>query len=115
MSEMNEWIKWIEESISKKLIKYYKYEHFSNIQEIGTGSFGKVYRTNWKTSHQYFTLKSLLNINDIAIKELVHEVITKYICILRSSLNVLLGRMNINLGTSWLVQYHTCMIRNRAL
>ena len=80
MSEINnKWINWIEETISKKHIKCYEYEHFSNIQEIVTGGFGKVYRANWKNSNQYFALKSLLNINDIAIKELVHEVIMKYI------------------------------------
>ena len=79
MSEMNEWINWIEEAISKRHIKCYEYERFRNIQEIGTGGFGKVYRANWKNSNQYLALKSLLNINDVAIKELVHEVITKYI------------------------------------
>jgi len=76
MSEMNGWVNWIEEANSKKHIKYYDYEHFSNIQEIGTGCFGKVYRANWKNSNQYFALKSLLNINDVIIKEIIHEVIT---------------------------------------
>ena len=96
MSEMNEWINLIEEAISKKHIKHYKYKEFKNIQEIGTGGFGKVYRANWKNSHQYFALKSLLNINDVVIKELVHEVITRiylhttkpFICI--SGLKVIL-------------------------
>ena len=49
----NEWINWIEEAISKNHIKYYEYEHFSNIQEIGCGTFGKVHRVNWKNSHRY--------------------------------------------------------------
>jgi len=84
MSEINEWINWIEEAISKNHIKHYEYKEFKNIQEIGTDDFGKVYRANWKNSNQYFALKSLLNINDVAIKELVHEVITKYIYILRN-------------------------------
>ena len=85
MSEINnKWINWIEEAISKRHIKHYEYEEFKNIQEIGIGGFGKVYRANWKNSHQYFALKSLLNINDVVIKELVHEVITKYIYILRN-------------------------------
>ncbi|PKC62012.1 kinase-like protein [Rhizophagus irregularis] len=30
----NEWINWIEESIAKKQIKYYDYNHFNNIQEL---------------------------------------------------------------------------------
>ena len=31
----NEWIDWIEKAISKKYIKYYEYNHFYNITEIG--------------------------------------------------------------------------------
>lgn len=78
MSEMNEWINWIEEEVvSKKHIKHYEYKYFSNIQEIGISSFGKVYRSSWKNSDQYVALKSLLKFDNIIIKELVHEVITK--------------------------------------
>ncbi|GBC05769.1 hypothetical protein RclHR1_06410006 [Rhizophagus clarus] len=69
----NEWINWIEESIAKKQIKYYDYEHFNNIQEIGLGSFGKVYRTNWKNSHSYLALKSFFNFN-VTAKEIVNEI-----------------------------------------
>ncbi|CAB4395942.1 unnamed protein product [Rhizophagus irregularis] len=74
MSEMNEWSKWLDEAVTKKHIKYYEYEHFKNIQVIGFVSFGKVYRTKWKNSYQYFALKSLHNIDEDAIKELVHEI-----------------------------------------
>ncbi|GBB84566.1 hypothetical protein RclHR1_11130003 [Rhizophagus clarus] len=73
ISNSNEWINWIEESIAKKQIKYYDYEHFNNIQEIGSGSFGKVSRTNWKNSHGYLALKSFTNFNDKA-KEIVNEI-----------------------------------------
>jgi len=71
----DEWINWIEEAITKKHIKYYEYEHFSNIKEIGSGSFGKVYRANWKSSPKQFALKSFFNLNYFTIKEIVHEVI----------------------------------------
>ena len=71
----NEWINWIEEAISKKHIKYYEYHHFSDIQEIGSGNFGKVYRANWKNSHRYLALKSFFNLNGITVKEIVNEVI----------------------------------------
>ncbi|GBC14218.2 kinase-like domain-containing protein [Rhizophagus irregularis DAOM 181602=DAOM 197198] len=74
MSEMNEWFKWIEEAIAKKHIKYYEYKYFKNIQEIGIGSFGKVYRAKWKDLPKYFALKSLLNIDEEAIKELINEI-----------------------------------------
>ena len=97
MSEMNEWINWIKEAISKKYIKHYEYKEFKIIQEIGAGGFGKVYYVNWKNSHQYFVLKSLLNINDVAIKELVHEVITKYIYILRNHCDIWLKLFYYNL------------------
>jgi hypothetical protein len=73
IDNFNEWINWIEESIAKKQIKYYEYNHFNNIQEIGFGSIGKVYRANWKNSHSYLALKSFFN-----LKEIVNEVIIIY-------------------------------------
>ena len=73
----NEWVNWIEEAISKKHIKYYEYHYFSDIQEIGCGNFGKVYRVKWKNSHEHLALKSFFNLNNITIKEIVNEVITK--------------------------------------
>jgi serine/threonine protein kinase len=57
------YINWIEEAISKKHIKYYEYENFNNIEEIGSGSFGKVYRANWKSSKSFLALKSFCNFN----------------------------------------------------
>ena len=72
----NEWINWIEEAIYKKHIKYYDYKHFRNVQKIGDGAFGKIYRANWKNSEDYyFALKSLLYPDKATIKEIVHEVI----------------------------------------
>src|SRR5436853_2530574 len=76
----NECINWINESISKKLIKYYEYDHFYNVEEIGSGSFGKVYRANWKNSNKYLALKSFTSLNNTTAKEIVHEVIIlKYV------------------------------------
>ena len=78
LDDLNEWTNWIEEAIAKNYFKYYEYEHFNNIKEIGSGSFGKVYRANWKSSkssHRYFALKSLFNLNSATAKEIVHEVI----------------------------------------
>ena len=71
----NEWINWIEEAISKNHIKYYEYEYFSNLKEIGSGNFGKVYSANWKSSHRHLALKSFFNLNNFTIKEIVREVI----------------------------------------
>jgi hypothetical protein len=71
----NKWIDWIEESITKKRIKYYEYEEFNNIQELGSEGFGKTLRVNWKKSDQYLLLKSFKNFDNLVAKELVHEVI----------------------------------------
>ena len=71
----NEWNNWIDEAISKKLIKYYEFEQFHNMQEIGSGSFGMVYRANWKNSHKYYALKSFISFNNTTAKEIAHEVI----------------------------------------
>ncbi|CAB5205127.1 unnamed protein product [Rhizophagus irregularis] len=70
----NECINWIEESISREYYRFYEQEYFSNVQRIGTGGFGKVYRANWKNSDQYLALKSFFNLDDVTAKEIVHEL-----------------------------------------
>ncbi|CAB4388463.1 unnamed protein product [Rhizophagus irregularis] len=69
----NKWINWIEESISKEYYKLYEHENFSDIQKIGTGGFGKVYRARWNNS-QCLALKSFFNLNNVTAKEIVHEL-----------------------------------------
>ncbi|CAB5191132.1 unnamed protein product [Rhizophagus irregularis] len=70
----NEWNDWIEEAIYKKHIKNYECEYFYNVEEIGYGSFGKVYRANWKNSDKYLALKSFFNFNHATVKEIVNEL-----------------------------------------
>ncbi|GBC06909.1 hypothetical protein RclHR1_07130008 [Rhizophagus clarus] len=70
----NEWINWIEDAIDKKHIKYYKFEDFFNIQEIGKGAFGKVFRANKKMSDQYFALKLFFSLNNATVKQIVNEL-----------------------------------------
>ncbi|CAB5381628.1 unnamed protein product [Rhizophagus irregularis] len=70
----NECINWIEEAISKEYFRLYEHKYFSNVQKIGTGGFGKVYRANWKNSDQCLALKSFFNVDDIIAKEIVHEL-----------------------------------------
>ncbi|GBB93164.1 hypothetical protein RclHR1_02120016 [Rhizophagus clarus] len=70
----DEWINWIEGAITKNYFKHYEYKHFSDIQEIGSGGFGKVYRANWKNSDKYFALKSFFNLNNTTVKEIVNEL-----------------------------------------
>ncbi|CAB4398909.1 unnamed protein product [Rhizophagus irregularis] len=64
----------IEDAISKRLIKYYEFEQFSDLQEIGFGGFGKVYRTSWKNYYKQCALKSFFNFNDSTVKEIVREI-----------------------------------------
>ncbi|GBC05372.1 hypothetical protein RclHR1_00620012 [Rhizophagus clarus] len=70
----NEFSKWIEEALDKEYFKYYEYQNFSDIHEVGSGGFGKVYRARWKNSDQYLALKSFFNINNITLKEVVNEL-----------------------------------------
>jgi len=74
---MNEWTDWIEVAIKNEYLKYYEFKNFSNIKEIGSGGFGKVYRANWKNFGNYLALKSFFNFNNITLKEIVREVISK--------------------------------------
>ena len=71
----NEWVNWIEEAVDKEYFKFYEYKQFSNLQQIGTGAFGKVFRANWKNSEKYFALKSFFNLDNVTVKEIVREVI----------------------------------------
>ncbi|POG64953.1 kinase-like domain-containing protein, partial [Rhizophagus irregularis DAOM 181602=DAOM 197198] len=50
----NEWINWIEESIAKKQIKYYDYNHFNNIQEVG-------FENRSNNSKKYFLVMEYAN------------------------------------------------------
>ena len=71
----DEWINWLEEAIAKEHLKYYEYKFFSNIEKIGSGGFGNVYRAKWKKFENYLALKSFFNLDNVTAKEIVHEVI----------------------------------------
>ncbi|GBC20787.2 kinase-like domain-containing protein [Rhizophagus irregularis DAOM 181602=DAOM 197198] len=70
----NEWVNWIEEAVAKNYFKYYEFDNFRNVQKIGFGGFGEVYRANWKSSRNYLALKSFPDFNDVTIKEIVKEL-----------------------------------------
>ncbi|EXX63134.1 uncharacterized protein OCT59_023770 [Rhizophagus irregularis] len=74
INNSNKWINWIEVAISEDYFKYYDFKNFSNIKEIGSGGFAKVYRANWKNSNQYFALKHFFKPDDAAVKEIAHEL-----------------------------------------
>ena len=67
-------VNWLENFITEKCIKCYKYSDFINVQHIGKGSFGNVVRVNYKTTGNFFALKSFNN-DEITLKEVVNEVL----------------------------------------
>ncbi len=70
---------WIENVIKEGELTCYDYNQFSNIEQIGIGGFGKVYRANWKNGlEQCLALKSFFNLDIVILKEIVHEVNIKY-------------------------------------
>jgi serine/threonine protein kinase len=81
--DINYGIEWIDEAISKEHIKHYEYKNFNNIQEIGSGGYGIVYRADWKNSKKCFALKSF-ELNGATANEVVREVKKKYIYIFYS-------------------------------
>jgi hypothetical protein len=70
----NEWINWIEDAISKNLIKYFEHDRFYNFKDIHSGRNEKISRANWKNFQESFALKIFYDLNKITIKEIVHEV-----------------------------------------
>ncbi|GBC06381.1 hypothetical protein RclHR1_00680025 [Rhizophagus clarus] len=70
----NEWVSLIEDAISKKNLECYEYKHFHNIEKIGNGTSGKVYRANKKNSEQCFALRSFFNLDNATVKEIIHEL-----------------------------------------
>jgi hypothetical protein len=70
----NDWNKWVEEAISRKFIKYYEFERFCNLQKIGFGGFGEVYRANLMNSHKCYAIKIFFNIDNATAKAIAREV-----------------------------------------
>jgi hypothetical protein len=44
--DLNYYTDWLDKSITEEHIKYYEYSDFTNIQQIGKGSYGIVIRVN---------------------------------------------------------------------
>ena len=65
----NEVANWLDETIDGEYFKNYEYEHFSDIQEIGSGRLGKVFHANWKNL-EYLALRSF-TFDNVTVKEIV--------------------------------------------
>ncbi|PKY16549.1 hypothetical protein RhiirB3_428983 [Rhizophagus irregularis] len=61
----------LEQYIKKHDLKYYKYDEFNNIEEIGGGLVGKVYKANWKQNGKMFSI-NVINLNNV--KEIIYEL-----------------------------------------
>ncbi|CAB4376479.1 unnamed protein product [Rhizophagus irregularis] len=73
ISDTNEWAQLIEDAITKDFISYHDYNEFQNLQLIGSGVFGKVYRATWKSQDTIVALKSF-EFNNYVMKEILNEV-----------------------------------------
>lgn len=79
VQDLNYYINWLDKLITEEYIKFYEYSEFKSIQRIGKGSFGKVYRVNWKNSDRIFALK-FFNNDELTLKEVVKEVRKELFC-----------------------------------
>jgi hypothetical protein len=73
-SDENEWIEWIGNEITENHINYHEYDEFKNIQGIGFGTFGDVYRATWESLDTFVALKSFIISDHNAMKRIANEV-----------------------------------------
>ena len=55
------YVDWLENAIANEHLDYFEYSEFKNIQPIGKGSYGSVFRGNWKNTNTIFALKFFNN------------------------------------------------------
>ena len=69
---------WIDKKIEDEVIKYFEYNKFSSIVDIGEGGFGKVSRAHLNSEGLEVALKSFVcensSIKEDALNEFVKEV-----------------------------------------
>ncbi|GBC07945.1 hypothetical protein RclHR1_00780025 [Rhizophagus clarus] len=70
--DLNYYIDWLDNSITEEHIRYYEYSSFTNIQQIGRGSYGNVVRVSCKNTERLFALKSFNN--EETFKKVVKEL-----------------------------------------
>ncbi|PKC00788.1 kinase-like protein [Rhizophagus irregularis] len=65
--------RWLEKSINQEHIIYYEFSDYNNFQPIGKGSFGSVFRANWKNTDTIFAIKKFNN-DKMTLKGVVNEI-----------------------------------------
>ncbi|PKC58090.1 kinase-like protein [Rhizophagus irregularis] len=63
----------LENLISEGRIEYFEYSDFKNLQLIGKGLFGNVFRATWRDATRFFALKSFNN-DKQTLKKIVEEL-----------------------------------------
>jgi len=66
------WSEWLDEAVQNEHINFYKYGNFKNVQKIGSGGSGKVYKAIFNDDVA-FALKSYKS-GTVNMKEAVNEV-----------------------------------------
>lgn len=77
---------WLKAQIEANNIKSFNYVEFSNIEKVGEGGFGNVFKAYWRSRRMTVALKTLKSIPNETTPEFVREVnyIYIYIYILKS-------------------------------
>jgi hypothetical protein len=70
IENQTDYIVWLESSITDEHIQCYDHSDFNNIQIIGRGSYGDVFRVTWK--NVTFALKTF--VDKLALREVIKEV-----------------------------------------
>jgi serine/threonine protein kinase len=71
---------WLEAQIEANSIKSFNHAEFSNIEKVGEGGYGNVYKAYWKSRRMTVALKALKTISDETTREFIREVnLTFYI------------------------------------
>ncbi len=66
---------WLQEAIDNEHINYQKYSTFENIEKIGHGAMGKVYKATSSCFQKTVALKKFKDSSDFTINEIINEVI----------------------------------------
>ncbi|CAI2163881.1 1800_t:CDS:2 [Funneliformis geosporum] len=90
--------KWLEQAIKEGHINFHEYENFSDVEVIGRGAFGEVYKATWNNRGMIVALKSLLspleeNVSPQLLNELIKEG-TEYNS--RSNINKSIDRRSVS-------------------
>ena len=70
---------WLEKAIEEGHINFHAYDKFSDVEAVGKGAFGEVYKASWNNRGMVVALKSLLGtftegVDSNIFNEFINEV-----------------------------------------